>query len=48
MSNSERRNKGQFYTPTLFVDYAHKMIAEQFGEDWKHMIYNVRAHAYLK
>lgn len=35
MSNSERRNKGQFYTPTLFVDYAHKMIAEQFGEDWK-------------
>ena len=35
MSNNERRNKGQFYTPTLFVDYAHKMIAEQFGEDWK-------------
>lgn len=30
-----RRAKGQFYTPTLFVDYAHKMIAEQFGEDWK-------------
>ena len=33
--NTDKRNKGQFYTPTLFVDYAHKMIAEQFGEDWK-------------
>lgn len=33
--SQNRRNKGEFYTPTLFVDYAHKMIAEQFGEDWK-------------
>lgn len=32
---NNRRAKGQFYTPTLFVDHAHKMIAEQFGEDWK-------------
>ena len=31
----ERRNSGDFWTPTLFVDYAHKMISEQFGEDWK-------------
>lgn len=30
-----RRNKGQFYTPTLFVDYAHKMISEALGDDWK-------------
>lgn len=35
MKSKKERNLGQFYTPTLFVDYAHKMIAEQFGEDWK-------------
>lgn len=35
MSKSDRRNKGQFYTPTIFVDYAHNMMCEQFGEDWK-------------
>ena len=33
--SQDRRNKGEFYTPTLFVDYAHRMMAEQFGEDWK-------------
>ena len=35
IKDNNRRCKGQFYTPTLFVDYAHKMISEQFGEDWK-------------
>lgn len=35
MKSKKERNLGQFYTPTLFVDYAHKMISEQFGEDWK-------------
>ena len=30
-----RRNKGQFYTPTLFVDYAHKMISDVLGESWR-------------
>lgn len=35
IEDTNRRNKGEFYTPTLFVDYAHKMIAEQLGEDWK-------------
>lgn len=30
-----RRRKGEFYTPKLFVDYAHKMIEEQLGADWK-------------
>lgn len=35
IEDTNRRNKGEFYTPTSFVDYAHKMIAEQFGEDWK-------------
>lgn len=31
----DEKNAGQFYTPTLFVDYVHKMISEQFGENWK-------------
>ena len=35
IEDTNRRNKGEFYTPTLFVDHAHKMISEQFGEDWK-------------
>ena len=30
-----RRKKGEFYTPKLFVDYAHKMIEKQLGADWK-------------
>ena len=33
--SNEQRNKGKFYTPTLFVDYAHKMISEALGDDWK-------------
>ena len=33
--DSVRRNKGVFYTPTPFVDLAHKYISETFGEDWK-------------
>ena len=35
MGNDRKRNLGQFYTPTLFVDYAHDMISKEFGEDWK-------------
>ena len=35
IEDTERRNSGDFWTPILFVDYAHKMISEQFGEDWK-------------
>jgi len=35
IEDTKRRNTGEFYTPTLFVDYAHKMMCEQFGEDWK-------------
>lgn len=35
IEDTNRRMKGEFYTPTLFVDYAHKMISEQFGDDWK-------------
>lgn len=35
MKTDIQRKRGQFYTPTLFVDYAHDMISKEFGEDWK-------------
>ena len=35
IEDTERRNSGDFFTPTLFVDKAHRMIEQQFGEDWK-------------
>lgn len=35
IEDTKRRNTGEFYTPTPFVDYAHKMIEKAFGEDWK-------------
>ena len=35
IEDTNRRNKGEFYTPTLFVDYAHKMIENELGSHWK-------------
>lgn len=35
IEDTNRRNKGEFYTPKLFVDYAHRMIEEHLGADWK-------------
>lgn len=35
IEDTNRRNKGEFYTPVPFVDYAHKMISEALGDDWK-------------
>ena len=35
IEDTNRRRKGEFYTPTPFVDKAHQMISEKFGEDWK-------------
>lgn len=35
IDDKERRNKGQFYTPKIFADYAHKMISEELGNNWK-------------
>lgn len=35
IEDTNRRNKGEFYTPTLFVDYVHNMISEALGENWK-------------
>lgn len=35
IEDTERRRKGEFYTPTIWVNEAHKMISEQFGENWR-------------
>ena len=35
IEDTNRRNKGEFYTPTLFVDYAHSMIEKELGAHWK-------------
>lgn len=35
IEDQNRRKKGEFYTPTAFVDYAHGMISKEFGENWK-------------
>ena len=31
----DKKMFGIFYTPTIWVNEAHKMISEQFGDDWK-------------
>lgn len=33
--DADRRKSGDFWTPTVFVDYAHDMISKSLGEDWK-------------
>jgi hypothetical protein len=35
ITDYDRRMKGEFYTPTIWVDEAHKEIAKVFGNDWK-------------
>ena len=35
IEDTERRRKGEFYTPTIWANEAHKMISDQFGDDWK-------------
>lgn len=35
VEDETRRRKGEFFTPTIWVDEAHKMITEAFGENWK-------------
>lgn len=35
VEETKRRRSGEFYTPTPFVDYAHHMLAEELGDDWK-------------
>ena len=35
IEDTTRRKKGEFYTPTAFVDYAHARIEKVLGENWK-------------
>ncbi|MCK9445463.1 hypothetical protein M0Q50_01050 [bacterium] len=35
VEDETRKKQGEFFTPTIWVNEAHKMISEQFGEDWK-------------
>lgn len=35
IEDTTRRKKGEFFTPTAFVNLAHKYISDAFGEDWK-------------
>lgn len=35
IEDTTRRFKGEFYTPTIWCDEAHKMISEALGEDWR-------------
>ena len=35
LEETTRRMQGEFYTPRVWVDYAHKMLAEELGSDWK-------------
>jgi len=35
IEDTERRKTGDFWTPTVFCDYANKMISEELGEDWR-------------
>lgn len=34
IDDDSRRRAGQFYTPSLFTDYAHALIEEHFGINW--------------
>jgi hypothetical protein len=35
LEDSDRRRKGDFYTPTIWVDEAHKMLSKNLGTTWK-------------
>ena len=35
LEDSDRRRKGDFYTPTIWVDEAHKTISDNLGSNWK-------------
>ena len=35
IAEANRRFRGDYYTPKVWVDEAHRMISEQLGEDWK-------------
>lgn len=35
IEDTERRKSGDFWTPTIFVDYTYEMIAKVLGENWR-------------
>ena len=35
LEDSERRKKGDFYTPTIWVDESHKLLSKCLGTTWK-------------
>lgn len=35
IDDTDRRKQGAFFTPTKFVNYAHSMIENELGDDWK-------------
>ncbi len=35
LEDETRRREGAFFTPTAWVDEAHKMLDEQLGDDWR-------------
>lgn len=35
IEDAERRRKGDFYTPTVWVDEAHKLLSKHLGDNWR-------------
>ena len=35
LEDTTRRRQGAFFTPTKFVDFAHRMIEKELGDDWR-------------
>ena len=35
LEDTTRRRQGAFFTPTKFVDFAHRMIEKELGENWR-------------
>lgn len=35
IEDTDRRRKGDFYTPTIWVSEAHKLMSKHLGDDWK-------------
>lgn len=42
IEDTDRRRKGDFYTPTIWVDEAHKLMEKHLGPDWreKYMVWD--------
>lgn len=42
VEDTVRRTKGEYYTPTTWVNVAHEKISEVFGQDWKaeHLVWD--------